>query len=47
MEQLKNIIEQAWLDRSLIEKPETKEAINEVVRLLDLGEIRVAWGCPS
>ena len=25
MEQLKNIIEQAWLDRSLIEKPETKE----------------------
>lgn len=42
MNNLKSIIEKAWDDRSLLSKNETREAIREVVRLLDKGEIRVA-----
>jgi len=39
---IKNIIEAAWDNRSLLSDKETLEAINEVVRLLDIGELRVA-----
>lgn len=42
MNSLQNIIEKAWDDRSLLAKNETKDAIREVVRLLDKGEIRIA-----
>lgn len=42
MTELKQIVESAWEDRSLLEKAETKAAINRVVELLDKGEIRVA-----
>lgn len=42
MEELKEIIERAWEERSLLEKKVTCEAISEVVRLLDEGDIRVA-----
>ena len=42
MNSLQNIIEKAWDDRSLLAKNETHEAIREVVRLLDKGEIRIA-----
>ena len=42
MKNLQNIIEKAWDDRSLLAKNETREAIREVVRLLDKGEIRIA-----
>ena len=42
MKQLQNIIEKAWDDRSLLANNETCEAIREVVRLLDKGEIRIA-----
>jgi 2,3,4,5-tetrahydropyridine-2-carboxylate N-succinyltransferase len=38
----KNIIEQAWEDRSLIEKESTKNTIRTIVELLDKGKIRVA-----
>jgi 2,3,4,5-tetrahydropyridine-2-carboxylate N-succinyltransferase len=39
---LKDIIEAAWLDRNLLEQTSTKDSIREVVSLLDFGEIRVA-----
>jgi 2,3,4,5-tetrahydropyridine-2,6-dicarboxylate N-succinyltransferase len=39
---LKEIIEQAWIDRSLLKEPETKAAIKNVITLLDAGELRVA-----
>lgn len=42
MKNLQSIIEKAWDDRSLLAKNETREAIREVVRLLDKGEIRIA-----
>ncbi len=42
MEELKEIIERAWEERSLLEEKVTCEAISEVVSLLDKGEIRVA-----
>jgi len=42
MKNLQNIIEKAWDDRSLLAKNETRDAIREVVRLLDKGEIRIA-----
>ena len=42
MEQLKNIIEATWEDRSLLSDPDTIHAIKEVVRLLDIGHLRVA-----
>lgn len=35
-------IENAWEDRSLLESPDTIEAINEVMNLLDQGKVRVA-----
>ncbi|MCU4154744.1 2,3,4,5-tetrahydropyridine-2,6-dicarboxylate N-succinyltransferase [Carboxylicivirga sp. A043] len=42
MSELKNIIEKAWDDRSMLSKPETVEVIKTVVEKLDKGELRVA-----
>ncbi len=42
MVELQKTIEQAWEDRSLLEKEESLSAIREVINLLDQGEIRVA-----
>lgn len=42
MDSLKKIIENAWDDRSLLEKKDTCDAIREVVRLLDCGQLRIA-----
>ena len=42
MENLKNVIEQAWEDRSLLQKDETKDAIRQVIESLDKGRLRVA-----
>jgi len=42
MNQLQNIIEEAWEDRSLLENQVTQNAIREVVELLDGGTLRVA-----
>ena len=42
MNSMRNIIEKAWDDRSLLAKNETRDAIREVVRLLDRGEVRIA-----
>jgi len=42
MSDLKNQIEKAWDDRSLLNNPETVEAIKTVIEQLDKGEIRVA-----
>lgn len=42
MEQVKQLIEQAWEDRSLLEKKEVGEAIEQVIEWLDKGQVRVA-----
>jgi len=42
MESLKNSIEKAWENRSLLKDTQTKETIFEVIELLDKGKIRVA-----
>ena len=42
MEELKNCIEEAWNNRELLKKAEVVKAIEEVVDLLDKGQIRVA-----
>ena len=42
MEKLKQVIEAAWDDRSLLNDSQTLAAINEVIDKLDLGELRVA-----
>ena len=39
---MQNIIESTWNDRSLLEKPETQEAIRSVISQLDSGQLRVA-----
>lgn len=39
---MKTMIEKAWDDRALLEKNEYTEAVREVVRLLDQGELRAA-----
>ncbi|MCL2074061.1 MAG: 2,3,4,5-tetrahydropyridine-2,6-dicarboxylate N-succinyltransferase [Marinilabiliaceae bacterium] len=39
---MKQIIEQAWNDRSLIKNQEVQETIRKVIALLDKGELRVA-----
>lgn len=41
-ETLQYIIEAAWEDRSMLDKQETRAAINEVIDLLDSGKLRVA-----
>ncbi|MEA2042532.1 MAG: 2,3,4,5-tetrahydropyridine-2,6-dicarboxylate N-succinyltransferase [Bacteroidota bacterium] len=42
MIELKNIIEKAWEDNSLLKDNKTKKAIQEIIRLVDLGKLRVA-----
>lgn len=42
MDQLQNVIENAWDDRSLLENKITQTAIREVVEMLDRGTLRVA-----
>ncbi|WP_274476341.1 2,3,4,5-tetrahydropyridine-2,6-dicarboxylate N-succinyltransferase [Mangrovimonas aestuarii] len=42
MTELRNIIEAAWEDRSLLKEDKTINAIREVVSLLDSGSLRVA-----
>jgi 2,3,4,5-tetrahydropyridine-2-carboxylate N-succinyltransferase len=42
MEQLKQIIEQAWENRALLSEPATQNTIREVIELLDKGKLRVA-----
>lgn len=39
---LKEIIEAAWEDRSLLKSKETQKAIRKIVELIDSGELRVA-----
>lgn len=39
---MKDIIEQAWLDRALLKETITQEAIKEVIHQLDTGALRVA-----
>src|SRR5262245_38626249 len=40
--ELRTIIEQAWEQRDLLQKPSTQEAVREVIQLLDSGKLRVA-----
>ena len=42
MTQLQQTIENAWEDRALLNEESTKEAIREVITLLDEGKLRVA-----
>ncbi|MCB0705569.1 MAG: 2,3,4,5-tetrahydropyridine-2,6-dicarboxylate N-succinyltransferase [Saprospiraceae bacterium] len=42
MQGLKEIIEAAWEDRSLLEQADTQKAIRDVIELLDKGKLRVA-----
>ena len=42
MDKLQRIIEKAWDDKNLLDEEKTKNAINEVVELLDNGKLRVA-----
>jgi len=42
LEQIKNVIENAWEDRSLLENKVTQDAIRNIIDLLDNGELRVA-----
>jgi len=42
MNQLKSIIEEAWDDRSRLNNNETKNAVFQIIELLDKGKIRVA-----
>ncbi len=42
MEKIKNIIEAAWNDRTLLKEAETLSAIEEVIALLDKGTLRIA-----
>ncbi|MCB2220129.1 MAG: 2,3,4,5-tetrahydropyridine-2,6-dicarboxylate N-succinyltransferase [Bacteroidetes bacterium] len=41
-EELKAKIEQAWIDRKLLEKKDYKDAIRETISMLDKGTIRVS-----
>ena len=42
MNELREVVEEAWADRSLLENADVKEAIREVIKQLDLGVLRVA-----
>ncbi len=42
LEQYKEVVEQAWENRDLLNKPETQEVIRTLMEKLDKGEIRVA-----
>ncbi|MGA0431030.1 MAG: 2,3,4,5-tetrahydropyridine-2,6-dicarboxylate N-succinyltransferase [Flavobacteriaceae bacterium] len=39
---MQRLIEAAWEDRSLLEQPETQNAIRQVIEMLDKGNLRVA-----
>lgn len=39
---IKEIVEAAWENREFLQRGDTQDAINEVVRLLDTGKLRVA-----
>ena len=39
---MKDIIEAAWEDRSLLEQESTQNTIRQVIEQLDLGKLRVA-----
>lgn len=41
-QQLREIVEQAWVDRSQLTSKQTIDAIREVIALLDKGQLRVA-----
>jgi 2,3,4,5-tetrahydropyridine-2-carboxylate N-succinyltransferase len=45
--ELREHIEKAWLDRALLQSAETQASIREVIRLLDLGQLRVAEPAPG
>ncbi len=47
MEKLQQIINTAWDDRTQLQNPETIQAIREVVRLCDEGELRCAQPTPT
>jgi 2,3,4,5-tetrahydropyridine-2-carboxylate N-succinyltransferase len=47
MDTLKRTIESAWEDRSLLQKPEVKAAVREVIAQLDAGALRVAAPRPD
>lgn len=40
--ELREHIEKAWLDRTMLQTPATQTAIREVIQMLDLGKLRVA-----
>lgn len=42
MQLLQQTIEEAWLNRGLLEEPRIQDAVNEVVAMLDAGTLRVA-----
>ncbi|MEC4113568.1 2,3,4,5-tetrahydropyridine-2,6-dicarboxylate N-succinyltransferase [Myroides pelagicus] len=42
MNNLQQVIEQAWNDRSLLQNQDTQNAIREVIELIDTGKLRVA-----
>ena len=47
MQQLRTIIESAWEDRELLKENPTREAIREVIDLLDQGQLRCASPSPE
>jgi len=42
MQEIQQLIENAWNDRSLLQEKSTLDAINEVITQLDAGILRVA-----
>ena len=42
MDELRNMIEEAWDNRELLKQQETRDGIREVIELLDKGKLRVA-----
>lgn len=42
MQQIRDIIEQAWEDRQMLERSDVRQAIAESIEMLDKGKIRVA-----
>lgn len=45
--ELKQIVEKAWEDRSLLQQPDVQSTIRKVIESLDKGEIRVAEPAPD
>ncbi len=41
-EELKKIVEAAWTERALLQRPETQAAVRQVVELVDKGQLRTA-----